>query len=215
MVQRLVQEEGGSVPSNVDPQVFINRTHIQAITWSGRERRKGGYPDKNVSQLSNRLCTLLSSESIHRKSGSHVYKKAPRTDRNWSPCWHDAEKPRFGKTPGTLVTDGEPHATALSRGSRTRTLVTVCCAMRCQDAATADTTRSNRCFDSNASRTEGGRRLCWWRRWLALNGHYRNLRNGQCRWARAGIPARPRNRSRAPFERNRKSLSVSNLIEAI
>jgi len=118
MVQRWVQEDGGSVPSNVDPQVFRNRTGIQAITRSGRERRKGGDPDKNRSHLSNRLGTLLSSESIHRKSGPLVYKNAPRTDRNWSPCWHDAENSHFGKTPGTLVTDGEPHATGPSRGSR-------------------------------------------------------------------------------------------------
>jgi len=87
--------------------------------------------------------------------------------------------------------------------------------MRCQDAATAGTARSNTCFDSNASRTKGGRLLCWWRRWLALSGHYRNHRNGQCRWARTGISARSRNRSRAPFECNQKSLNVSNLIEAI
>jgi len=72
MVQRWVQENGGSVPINVDPQVFRNRTNIQAITRSGRERRKGGDPDKNGSQLSNRFGTLLSSESIYRKSGSHV-----------------------------------------------------------------------------------------------------------------------------------------------
>ena len=148
----------------------------------------------------------IGTSAIHRTSGSHVYKKAPRTDRNWSPCWHDAEKSHFGKPPGILVTDGEPHATAPSRGSRSRTLGTVCCAMRCQDAATAGTALSNRCFVSNASRTKGGRRLCWWRRWLALNGHYRNYRNGQCRWAHTGISARSRNRSRAPIEFKQKSL---------
>jgi len=87
--------------------------------------------------------------------------------------------------------------------------------MRCKDAATAGTAWSNRCFNSNASRTKSGRRLCWWRRWLALNGHCRNRRNRQCRWARAGISARSRNQSRAMFECNQKSLNVSNLIEAI
>jgi len=89
------------------------------------------------------------------------------------------------------------------------------CAMRCQDAATAGTARSNRCFDSNASRTKGGRRLCWWRRWRALSEHCRNRRNRQCRWARAGISARSRSQSRDPFACNQESLKVSNLIEAI
>jgi len=148
-------------------------------------------------------------------SGSHVEKKAPRTDRNWSPCWHDAENSHFWRTPGELMTDGEPHATAQSRGSRSRTLGTVQCATRCQDAATAGTARSNRCCDSNASRKRGGRRLCWWRRWQALNEHCRSPRNGQCRWARAGISAWSRNQSRGPFACNENSLKVSNLIEAI
>ena len=89
------------------------------------------------------------------------------------------------------------------------------CATRCQDAATAETARSNRCFDSNASGTRGGRRLCWWRRWLAQNEHCHNRRNGQCRWARAGISARSRNQSRDPFACNEKSLKVFNLIQAI
>jgi len=87
--------------------------------------------------------------------------------------------------------------------------------MRCQDAATAGSARSNRCLDPNASRTTGGRRLCWWRRWLALNEHCRNRGNRQCRWACAGISARSRNQSRAPFECNHTSLKRSNLIEAI
>ena len=39
--------------------------------------------------------------------------------------------------------------------------------------------------------------------------------NGQCRWARAGISARSRNQSRAPFECNQISLNVSDLIEAV
>ena len=62
---------------------------------------------------------------------------------------------------------------------------------------------------------KGGRRLFLWRRWLSLNEDCRNSRNGQCRWARAGISARSRNQSRAPFECNQKSLNVSNLIAAI
>jgi len=89
------------------------------------------------------------------------------------------------------------------------------CATRCQDVATAGTARSDRCFDSNASRTRGGRRLCWWRRWLAQNELCRKRRNGQCRWARARISARSRNQSRDPFACNEKSLKVSDLIQAI
>jgi len=113
------------------------------------------------------------------------------------------------------MTDGEPQATAQSRGSRSRTLGMVRCATRFQDAATAGTARFNRCFDSNASRTSGVRRLCWWRRWLAQNEPCRNRRNGKCRWARAGISARSRNQSRDPFACHEKSLKVSNLIQAI
>ena len=89
------------------------------------------------------------------------------------------------------------------------------CATRCQDAATAGTTRSNSCVDSNASRTRGGRRLCWWRRWLAQNEHCRKRRNGQCRWACARISARSRDQSRDRFACNEKSLKVSNQIQAI
>ena len=73
------------MPSNVQPQVFRNRANIYAITRSGREPRKGCDPDKNGSQHSNVLCGVLSSEYIYSKSGSHLYKKAPRFDRNWSP----------------------------------------------------------------------------------------------------------------------------------
>jgi len=153
MVQRWVQPDEKRVTSNVDPKVDRNRSYIQTVTRSERERRKGCDPDKNASPLSNRLCRLLLSEKTYRKSGSHVKNKAPRTDRRWSLCWHDAEKSHFRKTPGGLVTDGEPHATAQSRGSRSSTLGTVRSATRCPDAATAGTARSNRCFDSNASGT--------------------------------------------------------------
>ena len=113
------------------------------------------------------------------------------------------------------MTDGEPHATAQSRGSLSRTLGILRRTMRCQDAATAGTARSDRSFDSNASRTKGGGRLCWWRRCLSLNEHCRNRRNGQCRWACAEIPARLRSRSHSLFACNQKSLKVSNLIEAL
>jgi len=215
MVQRRLQEHEGSVPSTFDPQVFRNRTNILAITRSGRGRRTRGEPDRKGSQISNRLCTLLSSESNYRQSGSHVLKIAPRSDRNWSPCWHDAEMSHFGKTPGALVTDGEPNATVHSHGSRSRTLGTVCCAMRCQDPATAGTAQSSRYIDSDTSRTERGRRLCWRRRWLALKENCRNRRNGQCQCAGAGISGCSRNQSRTPFECNQKSLKVSNMIEAI
>jgi len=45
----------------------------------------------------------------------------------WSPGWHGGEEFQFEKKPGELVTDGELHATAQSRGSRSRTLRTVRC----------------------------------------------------------------------------------------
>jgi len=113
------------------------------------------------------------------------------------------------------MTDGELHATAQSRGSRSRTLGTVRGATRCQDAATAGTARSNSCFYSNFARTRGGRRLCWWRRSLALSEHCLNCRNGWCRWAHAGISARSRNQLRDPLACNEKSLKFFNLIEAV
>jgi len=103
----------------------------------------------------------------------------------------------------------EPRLSVEDPGSGVR------CATRCQDAATAGTARSDRCFDSNASRTRGGRRLCRWRRWLSQNEHCRKRRNGQCRWTRARISARSRNQSRDSFACNEKSLKVFNLIQAI
>jgi len=141
--------------------------------------------------------------------------EAPQTDRSWSPCRHDARKPHFRMTPGWIVTDGEPHATAHSRCSRSRTLGGICSAMRFRHTDKAGTARSNRWFDSTASRRKGCRRLHWWRHWHALEQHCRNRRNGECLWARAGESAWSRNQSRDLFAFSQKTLEVSSSNETV